>query len=307
MAGISSKAVGKLENHKKFVGQEFDEDLGVNLYQFKWRNHDPQIGRFSEIDPLADEYEYNSTYAYAENRPIDGIDLEGLEWMPINKDNQSVPVNDKENINGYKWVGYNVNDKGDKTPKANTVATAYTFGEKGMTTLSSENFEQHTTWQAYEDVSTGDKTADKNIATLDPKVQNDMKKLVLIGRLRFDIDVRGAGQGGFRTYGEQNDLYAKGRTAPGKVVTHARGGQSNHNFGLAMDIAIYENGTYLNKGSEWQYSLMGRVGKTQIGLEWGGDWKGKKFDPAHHQNMQGYSLDELRALPKDANGYIIIK
>lgn len=36
--------------------------------------------RFLRIDPLASEYVHNSTYAYAENRVIDGIDLEGLEW-----------------------------------------------------------------------------------------------------------------------------------------------------------------------------------------------------------------------------------
>ena len=74
MAGISSKAAGGLENHKKFVGQEFDEDLGLNWYQFKYRNHDPQIGRFVQIDPLAAQYAHNSTYAYAENKPINGID-----------------------------------------------------------------------------------------------------------------------------------------------------------------------------------------------------------------------------------------
>jgi hypothetical protein len=46
----------------------------------RFRNHDPQIGRFIQIDPLADKYVYNSTYAYAENRVINGIDLEGLEF-----------------------------------------------------------------------------------------------------------------------------------------------------------------------------------------------------------------------------------
>jgi RHS repeat-associated protein len=81
MAGISSKAAGGMENHKKFVGQEFDEDFDVDLYEFKWRHHDPQIGRFIEVDPLADKYVYNTTYAYAENRVINGIDLEGLEFV----------------------------------------------------------------------------------------------------------------------------------------------------------------------------------------------------------------------------------
>ncbi len=84
MAGISSKAAGKLENKKKFVSQELDDDLGLNWYQFRYRNHDPQIGRFIEIDPLASDYVHNSTYTYAENKPINGIDLEGLEYFQVN-------------------------------------------------------------------------------------------------------------------------------------------------------------------------------------------------------------------------------
>ncbi len=46
---------------------------------------------------------------------------------------------------------------------------------------------------------------------------------------------------GLRTWEEQNALYAKGRTAPGPVVTKAPGGHSQHNFGLAVDVA--PNGT----------------------------------------------------------------
>jgi RHS repeat-associated protein len=83
MNGISSKALnfGNPENKEKFVEQILDDDLGLNWYQFKWRNHDPQIGRFLQVDPLSDKYVYNTTYAYAENRVIDGIDLEGLEYL----------------------------------------------------------------------------------------------------------------------------------------------------------------------------------------------------------------------------------
>ncbi len=80
MAGISSKAAGKIQNKEKtFQGQRFDDDLGLNWVQFKWRNHDPQIGRFIEIDPLSEEYEYNSTYAFSENKVIAHVELEGLE------------------------------------------------------------------------------------------------------------------------------------------------------------------------------------------------------------------------------------
>lgn len=59
--------------------QDFDGDLGWNTYQMRFRTHDPQIGRFIQIDPLASEYSHNSTYAYAENDVIRSIDVEGLE------------------------------------------------------------------------------------------------------------------------------------------------------------------------------------------------------------------------------------
>jgi hypothetical protein len=42
--------------------------------------HDPRIGRFFAIDPLAHIYSYNSPYAFSENRVIDGVELEGLEF-----------------------------------------------------------------------------------------------------------------------------------------------------------------------------------------------------------------------------------
>ncbi|MFJ5622021.1 M15 family metallopeptidase [Peribacillus loiseleuriae] len=43
---------------------------------------------------------------------------------------------------------------------------------------------------------------------------------------------------GYRSIAEQDKLYAQGRTAPGKVVTNAKGGQSNHNYGLAVDYFL---------------------------------------------------------------------
>jgi RHS repeat-associated protein len=80
MSGISSKAAGKLENkNDKFQGQPLDDDLGLNWYGFKYRNHDPQIGRFIQIDPLSEKYVYNSTYAFSENKVTNHIELEGLE------------------------------------------------------------------------------------------------------------------------------------------------------------------------------------------------------------------------------------
>jgi RHS repeat-associated protein len=65
-----------------FNGQEKDDEIkgSGNSYAFEYRIHDPRLGRFLSVDPLESEYPWNSPYAFAENRPIDGRDLEGREW-----------------------------------------------------------------------------------------------------------------------------------------------------------------------------------------------------------------------------------
>ncbi|MCB9252421.1 MAG: hypothetical protein H6605_08115 [Flavobacteriales bacterium] len=66
-----------------FNGQEKENDIsgqeGGHLV-FEYRIHDARLGRFLSIDPIAAQYPWNSPYAFAENRCIDGIDLEGMEW-----------------------------------------------------------------------------------------------------------------------------------------------------------------------------------------------------------------------------------
>lgn len=64
-----------------FQGQEDDPEVKGegNSTNYKYRMHDPRIGRFFSIDPLAPKYPYNSPYAFSENRVIDGLELEGLE------------------------------------------------------------------------------------------------------------------------------------------------------------------------------------------------------------------------------------
>ncbi len=63
----------------KYQSQEFQDELGLNIYFFKFRMSDPATGRFLNIDPLSPTYPHNSTYAFAENNVTSGTDLEGLE------------------------------------------------------------------------------------------------------------------------------------------------------------------------------------------------------------------------------------
>ncbi|PKP12739.1 MAG: hypothetical protein CVU08_09030 [Bacteroidetes bacterium HGW-Bacteroidetes-3] len=64
-----------------FQGQEMDNEVKGegNSVNYKFRMHDPRIGRFFAVDPLFKEYPWNSTYAFSENDVIRATELEGLE------------------------------------------------------------------------------------------------------------------------------------------------------------------------------------------------------------------------------------
>lgn len=92
----------------------------------------------------------------------------------------------------------------------------------------------------------------------------------------------------------QNELYAQGRTKPGKIVSNARGGYSMHNFGLAFDVVPVDG----SKQPVWDaksplWARIGQIGQS-LGLEWGGAWKSFK-DLPHFQYVEGLTTAQLRA------------
>jgi RHS repeat-associated protein len=54
----------------KFGGKELQEELGLSTYDFGARNYDPAIGRWMNIDPLAETSRRFSPYVYALNNPV---------------------------------------------------------------------------------------------------------------------------------------------------------------------------------------------------------------------------------------------
>lgn len=86
------------------------------------------------------------------------------------------------------------------------------------------------------------------VQLLHPKIRDEVKTLIEKAESFFPVTIAIRIVQGLRTIDEQNKLYAQGRTAPGPVVTKAKGGQSYHNFGLAIDFCmLYDkdgNGTY---------------------------------------------------------------
>ena len=96
---------------------------------------------------------------------------------------------------------------------------------------------------------------------------------------------------GFRSWEEQEKLYALGRTVAnvdatdanplGGKVTNARGGQSYHNFGIATDLCPDKDTTRAGLQPDWSaeaYKILGEEA-AKVGLEWGGSWKTFKDYP----------------------------
>jgi RHS repeat-associated protein len=78
---LPERAVNAGDFRYGFQGQEHDDEVKeeCNSVNFKYRMHDPRVGRFFAVDPLAAKYPWNSPYAFSENRLIDAVELEGLE------------------------------------------------------------------------------------------------------------------------------------------------------------------------------------------------------------------------------------
>jgi RHS repeat-associated protein len=70
-----------------------------NSVNYKYRMHDPRLGRFFAVDPLASKYPYNSTYAFSENNVIHAVELEGLEKYEIITGQQGEKKLNMVNIN----------------------------------------------------------------------------------------------------------------------------------------------------------------------------------------------------------------
>lgn len=146
-----------------------------------------------------------------------------------------------------------------------------------------------------------DARTEKNLATLDPKAQGPFR--AFITSAKAEAAKHGCEYiaiSGNRSYAEQDALYAKGRTTAGPKVTNAKGGESNHNFGIAMDFGVFRAGRYLDGGNPEDARTAASIHKAVAplaklhGIEWGGDWKTFKDYP-HFEIHTGLSNSQKRA------------
>ncbi|WP_316736294.1 M15 family metallopeptidase [Pedobacter aquatilis] len=131
-----------------------------------------------------------------------------------------------------------------------------------------------------------DKPTANIIAKVHPKLRVELTKIVeeIQDKLTGNASMRLTQ--GLRTIDYQNSLYNQGRTTKGSIVTNAKGGQSLHNYGLAVDFCLILDGKTMSYNevkdfdgdavADWKEVVT--VFKA-YGWKWGGDFKSIKDSP----------------------------
>ena len=129
-----------------------------------------------------------------------------------------------------------------------------------------------------EELGRFDDRTEKNIRSLQSSTQRFAREFMsAITHADLDVDIRIIS--GTRTYKEQDEIYAQGRSKPGRIVSSRSGGQSYHNFGIAWDIGAFStSGKYLIDPKHYKKA---RDIFPDEELEWGGDWS--ILDYSHFQ------------------------
>jgi len=109
---LSSSAPLSKPNRYKLSGNEEQVDFDWNVYDFNARTYDPVLGRFMQVDPMANEREWLNPYNYVQNNPLLRVDPEGtLDWVESEDgeiywdENATSQETAKE---GEKYLGKNV-------------------------------------------------------------------------------------------------------------------------------------------------------------------------------------------------------
>jgi len=136
----------------------------------------------------------------------------------------------------------------------------------------------------------------RNLNDLVPSARIRAEKFIeACNRAAIDILITST----YRDNDSQAALYAQGRTAPGRIVTNAKPGQSFHQYRCAFDFVPLVNGKP-NWSNLKLFEVCGEIAES-VGLEWAGRWKSFK-ELAHCQYTGGLTLVDLQHGKEIPNG-----
>lgn len=131
-----------------------------------------------------------------------------------------------------------------------------------------------------------DRPSSRELSSLRPSVRSKVQAMLdKAAKAGINLVVTEA----HRSCKRQNDLYEQGRTKPGKIVTNAKCGESDHNVDVAVDVVEVKNGEALWDNPNWE--KIGQIGES-VGLKWGGRWTGLK-DLPHFYDRSGKTTAQL--------------
>lgn len=129
----------------------------------------------------------------------------------------------------------------------------------------------------------------RSLDDLNPKVKKLAEQFIKACK---DVDIDILIYSTYRDAESQNELYAQGRTKPGRIVTNAKAGFSYHNWRCAFDFVPIVNGK-----ARWDdsaaYAKCGAIAE-DLGFEWAGRWSGKLKEVAHLQFTGGLSIFDFQ-------------
>jgi RHS repeat-associated protein len=275
-----------------FTGHEHLDEF--DLINMNARLYDPYIARMLGPDKyVVDPYnaQHYNRYSYVWNNPLKWIDPTGNAGGP--KDRDPITVVHKKDVIEVTKQSADVVIVGEKIVKPIELSYSayYTWlqggivGGQGVAGMGGFG-KGGGGAQGSGGSGTWDPVTNQRISQLDPRLQRPATDFINAAQAQ-GVNLRITQ--GFRSIAEQDALYNQGRTTPGSIVTNARGGQSYHNYGLAFDVVMMQNGQPV-----WDRipANIGALGAT-YGFEWGGGWRTFPDYP-HFQMTFGQSILDLQ-------------